>query len=629
MRLPARPSRSLVLGFACAQLCAGCGGAATLAEPLGYADPIAAEGASHRSSAVWGSGPHTLRSAVSFDRRLWLLTGDDRLSAIRLDDDAIESFDLGGERVVDLRRTGDNRLWALAYDEATGDTRVWEREATEWVPIFELMTASEPLALGELASRPVVVTRRALVWVDADSVESEAFSPAIDTSTAQRVHVTTIARKVYVGLDAGRGGGGLLFADLDRHTTSWVEAREGLEGCAGTFDPACERVTGLATHPEATGCALVGLMRAREQEGDRDGRLLRVCGTEVERVSGVFDDFDAASDPSLALAAFHGTPADGAAPAPDGAAPADIDPRADDDLFGGLPTPSDGAGSLSFDPTGGVDTKVIRLCAIDPSACAPSGLGFDDPREPTIVAVADAPGGAWLATRGRLVFWSRRGALSSALPAPKKIADASVFARADVVWAAPFDATTTRDALLAVPANVLAAGGASAAVDSGDAPRGCYRAFGDAGVELCFTETSYVMRDRDGVDAADYVPWKRTSRQPRLGRELVLPGKQSVRVSVSEDGSRLTVLRDVDHRVVSAELGRLDEVETRELRDELGDVPSAAEVCARARACVRSLPEGDWDPSSVQTDVTTLRACELTIEHAKRIGPKDPAVCEE
>ncbi|HTJ81241.1 MAG TPA: hypothetical protein VL400_05935, partial [Polyangiaceae bacterium] len=112
-------------------------------------------------------------------------------------------------------------------------------------------------------------------------------------------------------------------------------------------------------------------------------------------------------------------------------------------------------------------------------------------------------------------------------------------------------------------------------------------------------------------------------------RELVLPGKQSVRVSVSEDGSRLTVLRDVDHRVVSAELGRLDEVETRELRDELGDVPSAAEVCARARACVRSLPEGDWDPSSVQTDVTTLRACELAIEHAKRIGPKDPAVCEE
>jgi len=598
----------------------GCGGAATLAEPLGYADPVSMATSTRPTSVVASDAPWSMRAVASHDRRLWILTDAARLVAIRMDDGGIEQAGLPSQHIVDVRRTAGDRLWALTLDEVTGDTRVWERGAKEWTPIFEMMTASRPLALGELGGRPVVVSARALAWEEKDSVESMSIDAHLSSEGARR-QVVTIGRRLYVGVDA-RFAGGLLYADLTAHTSKWIEATDRLEGCSGTFDPACDRVTGVATHPVATGCALVAVTRNDGGKPHRRGRLLEVCEDEVRRVDGLFADLEPTPNATLALAAFHG-------------GTEDADTAVDDGRLtfpfssGGDPATELAPLDLGPDPTA---RTIERLCSIDPEACRSPQVTFDDPVDPSVVALADAPDGVWLSTEDRLVFWAANGTLTSAQPLEENVGGAFVYARSDVVWAAPLrDAGRAEASLarLAVPATVLSGGGAHDALRIEDVSVGCYRALGDADVDLCFGRNAYVIRDRDGIDAGDFAAWKPSPRHPRLGREILLPGKQSVWVSATEGGAQVSLLRRVDGHVVSAELARLDADAGKKLRADLGEVPDVAAVCAKARACVRALPDGDWDSAPLETEIKTLRACREALRRTRALFPTPPPDCEE
>ncbi len=384
--------RSSCFGVLGVVLSAGCAGTALVAEPLARREPLSTKQAIQPLGQL-GSAPRRL---AIHERWLFLATTGGELEAVSSDDGTVERVALG-ERVVDVHRTSDDHVWALTVAEASGDVRVWERERDAWVPVFEMMGTDEPIALGELAGHPLIVTSSALFWTERDRVESLRLDDALEARGAARVSVATVGRDVYVGVDRGALGGALAHVDLVKGSSELVARTDGLEGCSGTFDPSCDSVAGLEMHPMRPGCALVGI---RRNELPASGRLLRVCATQVERERGLFDDApqDAVSTPAPAV------PADG-----------------------GFEPPLDL-------PQVGAPTRPGDLCEIDPEPCATFLAGTLDPApDPEILALASDARGVWISSPHALVRWSRGGQVERRTPELTDLGHERVMARPDVV----------------------------------------------------------------------------------------------------------------------------------------------------------------------------------------------------
>ncbi|TMJ10983.1 MAG: hypothetical protein E6G94_16700, partial [Alphaproteobacteria bacterium] len=86
---------------------------------------------------------------------------------------------------------------------------------------------------------------------------------------------------LYVGANAGEFGGGLQRIDLATGAIEQVERHDSDRLCAGPLNTQCDPVTGLVPDPEKPGCVFASIGLAHMMW---DGRVLRVCGNEVELV---------------------------------------------------------------------------------------------------------------------------------------------------------------------------------------------------------------------------------------------------------------------------------------------------------------------------------------------------------
>ncbi len=69
---------------------------------------------------------------------------------------------LGAEHVVDVHRSARGALWALTYDAARGDLRVWRRKRGVWSPLVQLASLGEARALSDVGGAPVVFSEHAV-----------------------------------------------------------------------------------------------------------------------------------------------------------------------------------------------------------------------------------------------------------------------------------------------------------------------------------------------------------------------------------------------------------------------------------------------------------------------------------
>jgi hypothetical protein len=95
-------------------------------------------------------------------------------------------------------------------------------------------------------------------------------------SLVTSLHVT--ADHVFVGMDAGEWGGGLLRIDRETGATLRIEKNDSHDLCGGPLNSDCDPVNAIATEPWKPGCvaAAVGLVHFSPT-----GRIVEICGDDV------------------------------------------------------------------------------------------------------------------------------------------------------------------------------------------------------------------------------------------------------------------------------------------------------------------------------------------------------------
>ena len=88
--------------------------------------------------------------------------------------------------------------------------------------------------------------------------------------------------RLYLGLDKGEFGGGLLLIDAESGAIKKLESRASDGLCVGPLNSECNPVTAVIRDPFDPGCVLasIGLLHMAMEEG----RVLQVCGEEVKVV---------------------------------------------------------------------------------------------------------------------------------------------------------------------------------------------------------------------------------------------------------------------------------------------------------------------------------------------------------
>jgi hypothetical protein len=206
---------------------------------------------------------------------------------------------LPGENVVDLERTLDDRLWALATREGGAVVLSWTASDAEDGGAFRVLARidtgpgepSPPIAVASLHGRPVVLTTRAVFVVEADGAVRRAELDKTYRGDPRRptAFAVTAAGLAYSGVNYGEFGGYLRRIDL---ATGWVEDFE--EPTRAEFDrsigrahstPPFSPVTAMIADPDRPDCVLAGI--GLHHMFSRKGKLLRVCDRRIDVVEPV------------------------------------------------------------------------------------------------------------------------------------------------------------------------------------------------------------------------------------------------------------------------------------------------------------------------------------------------------
>lgn len=139
-----------------------------------------------------------------------------------------------------------------------------------------------PLALALHSGRSMILGPKNLYSMGSSSgsVGVLPLSQAIEP-WGQFVTAVTGDGSMYVGINRGEWGGGLLRVKLSTGEVRTVDEPEDQELCSGPLNSACDPVTGLVPDPMRSGCvfASVGLSHMMWH-----GRVLRVCGDQMETI---------------------------------------------------------------------------------------------------------------------------------------------------------------------------------------------------------------------------------------------------------------------------------------------------------------------------------------------------------
>jgi hypothetical protein len=124
----------------------------------------------------------------------------------------------------------------------------------------------------------LLVTSSRLILVNAESVSEVALSGPLQPALVKpSVHVT--AGHVYLGINAGEWGGGLMRIDRRDGRIAKLERNASGGLCDGPLNSGCDPVNGIADIPWKPGCvvAAIGLIHMMAH-----GRIAEICGERIE-----------------------------------------------------------------------------------------------------------------------------------------------------------------------------------------------------------------------------------------------------------------------------------------------------------------------------------------------------------
>jgi len=226
---------------------------------------------------------------AAFGSELWLFNQDGKTVSFRLTDwhptirssSGVTALATTGKTIfaliapvfdgrADHQPAGQFRL--SSYSRGGWSDSSWQRYAID----------ERPLALALDSSRPVILGPKNLYLGQSrgDPLAVRSLSQAIEP-WGQFVTAVTGDDTMYVGINRGEWGGGLLRIRLSTGLVTAVDKRQDTDLCSGPMNSQCDPVTGLVPDLKRPGCvfASVGLSHMMWH-----GRVLRVCGDRVETV---------------------------------------------------------------------------------------------------------------------------------------------------------------------------------------------------------------------------------------------------------------------------------------------------------------------------------------------------------
>lgn len=275
-----RMTRATGITLALAALAASACSRPIVAEPLRRAEP--------QLDGPSGELPFTATADAveteTYEGALWLRTRDGALVSVGTSAKGLERH-LPSEVVVGLHHTSTNKLWALAVDPATEDVRLWERNERGWHAAVELLgTGAKPLAVLDVAGRPVIMTTRAVVTEVDGALAATPLAEPLSDDFATGVSVArTGGGTLVLGSRSATGTKGRLVA-IDEASGSVRDIHPHCEGVRNLQkggwigEVQCAAVQGVVVDPADDKCALVAMAGSTA--------LQRFCPTPRDPVTG-------------------------------------------------------------------------------------------------------------------------------------------------------------------------------------------------------------------------------------------------------------------------------------------------------------------------------------------------------
>jgi hypothetical protein len=221
----------------------------------------------------------TVVQAAFADGRLWLLTSDGALAAVREHSEDPQPIALsepgaglcvsGGRILVLTGKPTDTAAWTLRRRDSNG-----------WTSIARIPARHEAFAGLECAGDAVtVLTERRLVEIRGQAVREIRLSKPFEPPVFASLH--TSGPTLFLGLNRGEWGGGLRRIDRKSGKVSTIESNRSGKLCGGPLNTDCDPVQGVVDVPWKPGCvaAAVGLVHFAPH-----GRLVEICGAKVKRI---------------------------------------------------------------------------------------------------------------------------------------------------------------------------------------------------------------------------------------------------------------------------------------------------------------------------------------------------------
>jgi hypothetical protein len=215
--------------------------------------------------------------------RLWILALDGTLTTIDLKRGEPEVV-APEKLVLDIYRSSSGDLYILsAASETSTVMHIWQQAPTSWTDEAEIRRATNDAVLGlkEYRNRLLVLTQHKIYLRDDNAQwRTVTIKPGLG-GAYQTPFAATDSGYIYLGLNHGEFGGGLLQVSIDSGQVRKLEKRDKPDLCAGPLNSECDPVTGVIRDPADPSCVIasIGLRHFMES-----GRLIRVCNESVSVV---------------------------------------------------------------------------------------------------------------------------------------------------------------------------------------------------------------------------------------------------------------------------------------------------------------------------------------------------------
>jgi hypothetical protein len=219
-----------------------------------------------------------LSRAVFADGRLWLLTDAGELSSITEDGDRIE--EPLAEPAQELCLLNGKPAVATCNRENCGSWTFRQLTDEKWNVTAKIETKGETLTAIDCSDAAVTfLTPRRIINVIGEKQNSIKLSKPVGLGSIASVHGTTTS--LFVGLNAGEWGGGLVRIDRKHGTVRNIERTTSKDLCAGPLNSNCDPVTGIVPIPWKPDCIAVAIGMVHFAS---HGRIVEVCGNKVKRI---------------------------------------------------------------------------------------------------------------------------------------------------------------------------------------------------------------------------------------------------------------------------------------------------------------------------------------------------------